>query len=109
MSRNIAAGCSAGIEPVLEQVLQVHQAGDGQPALDARRAGTAQRRAAGLVEADEEVESRADPEVEQEERRLDAAAHELRPVAAPPGERLARPSGAGRRRRGRPRTAGRVR
>src|ERR1035437_5199976 len=63
------------------EILQVHQTGDRKPDLNARWPLQRGRRASGLKVTKTEVESGADPEVEQQKRGLEAAARELRAVA----------------------------
>ena len=72
-SRNIAGRVDLRHEPVSSEVLQVHQAGNRQPAFDTGGRGTQTDLAAGFVEPDEEVEPRANPEIEQQEGRLERA------------------------------------
>src|SRR6266542_2810387 len=63
-----------------ERGLQVHERGDGKPALDARRAGQLDALAAGLEEPDEQPELDPDRDVQQEEGDLERAPPALRRV-----------------------------
>ena len=61
----------AGSQPVFE----VHQARDGEPAFDARGARCGSIVQPGLEAANPEVEGRADPYIEQQERDLETTAN----------------------------------
>ncbi len=60
-----------------EEVLQVHEAGDGKPAIDACGTGDVVGLAMGLKEARPQQKLDADPEIECEEGKLDDPAGEL--------------------------------
>jgi len=64
-----------------EEVLEVHDAGDGEPAFDAGGAAEVRGLAVGFVVADPEDELEAEPGVEGEEGELDGVADSLRAVA----------------------------
>jgi len=63
-----------------KEVLEVHKAGDGEPAFDAGRAAEVVGAAVGLEVADPEIELEAEPGVEGEEGDLDGVADALRVV-----------------------------
>ncbi len=74
---NHRCGMDAGDVVGGEEVLEVHEAGDGEPAFDAGGAADVAGEAVGFVVADPEVELEAEPGVEGEEGDLDGVAEAL--------------------------------
>ncbi len=70
-------GVNAGDVVGGEEVLEVHEAGDGEPAFDTGRAADVVGEAVGFVEADPEIKLEAEPGVEGEEGDLDGVAEAL--------------------------------
>jgi len=74
----------AGAEPIF----QVHEAGDGEPALDAGRTVQERGGASDFKLADPEVESRAEEEIQEQEGGLESAAAEMGVVVVATAEEL---------------------
>ena len=70
----------AGTWPVAKRVAQVHQSGDGQPAIDSGGTGDVGAGCAGLKVADEEIKLHAEEDVEQDEQALHDEPDALRAV-----------------------------
>jgi len=73
-------GMNFGNAPGGQQIFEVHQPGDGQPAFSSRRARNLQAMAAGCEESEPEIKLDAQPAVEQYERKLNQVAYALRAV-----------------------------